>query len=397
MMWGRERKPERVDWRFGPFVVPLPQTWTVVRDGTADGLVVLDPQPERPIDQRLVVRANVLLRYYTMEHSGGLGAEALREARAAQEKAPESLLIDYGCGHTEAGLEYRIVHAVVPMQGRAVQSMRWFIGDAEAVLEIVLTFEDEQIQDMLWDVVQSIVEDARLAEGVAAEGAPLGTGVDRDPFPSLVLPESGARPEGLEALGGGFRRPLSAFPAMVGADDLSIEARYTLEDFEPVLLAEGIREGRVMRFAAYRDGMDAVLAVATHWGDDDEAEVIEEFAELPATLVPLRILTLMGFHGAWIRQFEASVEPTAEHAMSGADWQVTMGGEPVVALLSRLSDSWFVTDGRGGVVAEWQSAGDDGLVSVFRDGRSGRVDVMGLTGFTVYTRMLASWVSGHAV
>ena len=60
-----------------------PRRGGVVRDGSIDGLIVLDPDPTTPVDKTLLVRANVVLRHFPF--TGPVGAAALREAVAVRE------------------------------------------------------------------------------------------------------------------------------------------------------------------------------------------------------------------------------------------------------------------------------------------------------------------------
>lgn len=390
MMANRERA--RVAWPMGTFVLDLPEAWGVLQDGAADGLVVLDPLPGRPINDELVVRANVLLRHYAVEAGRGLGVEAWREARAGLDANPGSVLVDYGYGHSDAGVQYRRLHAVLPVQGHAVQSVRWLFGDGEAVLELVVTFEDDQVGDELWETGARLAASVRLDSRLRSHGGELGGGVPRDSLAALVAPVSGQALEDVEALGEGRQRPAPSEVPGVTWEELSLQARAVVEDFPPFLLAEGIRDGRTMRFAAYRDRMSAVMVVSTQWGAGESAEMVEEYIELSSLLVPLEMLVRMGFFGGWWRAVDASVAVDSVRP----EWEVEVGGERSLALLARLDEGWLVTDGHGSVVAEWRSS-PDGAVAVFRHERDGRVQVTGVDGFSLYTRMLTSWVAGHAV
>ena len=389
--FGRRREAPWSDCTVGDFSVPLPSDWGVVQDGSEDGVVVLDPQPGRAPDDAVVVKPNVVLRFFPVQDP--VSEVALQEAAGVAEVEPRALTLAYDHGTTDAGLPFRRHHVVLPFKGHMVHSIRWFVAAGAEVLEVALTFEDDQITDE-WTVPCERIVDGVAGAPAAPEPLAAGTPVERDA--PVIPPVAGDPATELEALDALFAEPPA--PTLgVAWDQLEVGRQAFLERNRPVLVAEGLRGEQFVRLEAYREQMDAILAVTRVHVDSESDEAVTEYVVTGSLLIPFEMLLWTGLQAGWAREVSASAAVEGSAELSEVTWDVEVGGERALALLSGLRDPWLIADLAGETVAEWCASDRGALFAMFHDDEAGRVEVCGLDGWTLYLRLLASWVAGVAV
>ncbi|MCJ2195107.1 hypothetical protein MUG60_10715 [Kaistella montana] len=371
----------------------MPSAWGVVQDGSEDGVVVLDPQPGQPAAEAVVVRSNIVIRHFPAED--GLAAVAVCEAAAATGVEPRAVTLAYDHGTTDAGLPFRRHHVVLPFKGHMVHSVRWFVAAGSEVLELALTFEDDHIMDELTTPCERIARGTASASGAPVVPVTAKVEVERDS--AVIPPLAGDERGDLEALDEVFSDGPAAPTAGVAWHELDVGRQAFLERNRPVLVAEGLRGDRFVRLEAYREQMDLVLAVTRARVDEDPEAAVTEYVVTGSLEIPFEMLCHAGLRAGWTREVAASA-PIDSTVWSGdVSWDVEAGGERALPLLSGLRDPWLISDLSGGTVAEWCSSDRAALFAVFRDDDAERVRLTGIDGWTIYVRLLASWVAGAAV
>ena len=111
-----------------------------------------------------------------------------------------AVLLEYAANWTQSGLPVRRHHVVVRAGDRPVHSLRWYVGAAQDVLELTLTFNAGWLPRQLWEVTAEGVQSARapLAGAPVAEVLSLEL---EDPQPGTVLTEEHGRLTLAESLG----------------------------------------------------------------------------------------------------------------------------------------------------------------------------------------------------
>ncbi|MDO5633497.1 MAG: hypothetical protein Q4G34_01300 [Micrococcus sp.] len=386
-------RPGLVDVPVGDFTVSIPGHWGLVSDGTRDGLMVLDPLPDEPSSADRLVTANVVLRHFPWD--GGVGDVAAREARPPAELETPSMTLSFDHGWSQSGLSFRRHHLVMSIEGHAVHSIRWYAVAAGHAFECTLTFDDEQIADDLGTVCDDLMDSlCHSGDNEAGDTAPSAAAMRERDAP-VIAPVRGSGQAVLELL------EWITCPTRLGRvltwSELSVGQRAFLERNRPVLIAEGLRHGRHLRIEAYREQRDAMLVIwqTTPGVDPEESE--PEYVALSSLLVPYAMLALADLQAGWTRDVRASAPIDPGTSAGHGAWDVAAGGERGISLLHGLRNPWLVVDVTGAVVAEWCASDRASLFAVFRDDDAQQLTVAGVDGWTLYVRILASWVAGVAV
>lgn len=210
-------------------------------DGARNGVVVLDPLPGQAGVLGGVVRPNVVLRYWTEEPGGGVAAAAPRELFAEHALRGQTVVLDYGAGRTAAGSPVRRHHGVVQLEGRPVHSLRWYVGAAQDVLELTLTFDEAWLPRQLWEAADAVVDAVRAP----LAGAPAASGADlHDPRPETILTDARERLTSAESLVQGLAAMAAERPRWTECADADDLVRAVEQTMEPRLVAEGTLRGR---------------------------------------------------------------------------------------------------------------------------------------------------------